>query len=129
METEKNCNNSERMAKLLEMRWIACYMNYDYNFLHAFHGFQNNQIQFHEKAELLCAEASARGQSLSYEQAHNRAVAASIQGWIHEFSTRYHETPEDIEYNIAEVQADVFGIADYPGRFSMTADVAFWKQE
>ena len=86
----------------LYLRWIACYLLYDQNYLHALLAFDNKES---DRLARVCEEdekdCSARNKNLT--EIYNQVLAEEIEDWI-QWHMQTDKCPrQDIEMQIAEI--------------------------
>ena len=100
----------DNISAVLERRWIACYMLYDWNYLHAENAFDTNELERFQKAIKIlnrhpCA-ASELDQKLT--EAYNRVLMKDIESFINQHMKSWSADRIMVELELARAEAELF---------------------
>lgn len=97
---------TDEVSDYLETRWIACYMNYDWNYTHAVNAFDNNQFNYRQKViERLKAVDKITDKTVT--EIYNRVLSEDIEDFIQTLMCVQGCDRAQVEIGIAEALADI----------------------
>jgi|P1105metagenome_2_1110788.scaffolds.fasta_scaffold00576_60 hypothetical protein len=96
----------DEVSGCLQMRWIACYMIYDWNYRHADNAFYNNQIARRKKViERLKAVDEINDKFVT--EIYNRVLAEDVEDFIQNHMRVQNCDRVQVEIEIAEAMAEI----------------------
>ena len=97
---------TDEVSDYLQTRWIACYMNYDWNYRHAVNAFDNTQFDYRQKViERLKAVDKTTDKIVT--EIYNRVLSEDIEDLIQTHMRVQGCDRAQVEIGIAEAMAEI----------------------